>query len=102
MIVVSRQPSPSARRSARPSAGAGARDDGDDGELTLMLESEAKGLTRRETAVRFWGAGRVPDEWRPDRWMAGHFRRRRRRAKAVLTAYLDIATAAQAGSDGRG
>ena len=74
-----------------PSAGAGAGDGGD-GELLLALESEAEGLTQREVAVRLWGAQRVADEWWSDGWMLGRLKRRRRRARAILKQYREMAT----------
>ena len=77
-------------RPAGPSAGAGTGDDGDR-ELLLALESEAQGLTHRETAVRLWGAERVAEEYYVGGWMLGRLKRRRRRARIVLKQYRDMA-----------
>ena len=59
----------------------------------LALEGEAEGLTQRQIVVRLWGRERVEEEYYAGGWMHGRIKRRRRRVKAILKQYRDMATA---------
>ena len=76
----------------RPGPGFGAGSGDKDEDLLFVLACEARGLSHREIAVAIWGPERVAAEYDSDGWMHSRIKRRLRRARAILKAYLELAT----------